>query len=184
MAREAMQRAALELVAERGSGDVTVDDIAEAAGVSTRTFFNYFATKEQSLFGIPPQVVQHVVRDLEGRPADEHPFTSMRHVIDMLVTLVEDDPRETRLRHVVVAREPELVALLLAPYTEFESLAAGAIQRRLRATGAPAGHAELIVATCVAAFYAALRTWSLAADGRDLRQIATAHLDLLERGLG
>ncbi|MFT4294469.1 MAG: TetR/AcrR family transcriptional regulator [Micropruina sp.] len=50
--REAIHRTALRLVAERGPGGVTVDEICAEVGVSPRTFFNYYPTKVAAAFDL------------------------------------------------------------------------------------------------------------------------------------
>ena len=56
--RLALHRAALRLVAERGLDGVSVDDVAAAADVSPRTFFNYFSSKDDAVLGLDPGMSQ------------------------------------------------------------------------------------------------------------------------------
>ncbi|MFF1699973.1 TetR/AcrR family transcriptional regulator [Streptomyces sp. NPDC058257] len=60
--RNALREAALRLAVERGPDQVRVEDIAEAAGVSPRTYNNYFASREQA-------IVSAVTADREARIA-------------------------------------------------------------------------------------------------------------------
>src|SRR6476646_2301667 len=71
--RRSLRRAALDLVAERGFAHVTIEDIAEAADVSPRTFFNYFPSKEAALFGTDPEQIpvlrERMIHTAPGEPA-------------------------------------------------------------------------------------------------------------------
>src|ERR1700722_11417966 len=82
--RRLLRRAALELVAERGLSNVTVEDIAEAGEVAPRTFFNYFASKEAVLFGGDPERAA----DLRERVASWEPGKS---ALDALRVVLAQD---------------------------------------------------------------------------------------------
>jgi AcrR family transcriptional regulator len=66
-----IERAGLELLSERGLDDVTVDQIANAAGISTRTFFRYFRNPRDVLTAVPLRESRRMCRALLARPADE-----------------------------------------------------------------------------------------------------------------
>src|ERR1700729_2301047 len=70
--RRELRRVALRMIADRGYSNVTVEEIAEAANVSPRTFFNYFPTKEAALFGADPELAaatrDAIVHQWPGEP--------------------------------------------------------------------------------------------------------------------
>ena len=100
--RQALQDAALRLVADRGLEQVTVEDISEAADVATRTFFNYFSSKEEALLGDAPEKVVTVHRLVADRPATESPLEAVCQVLRVM-TLRLAERREERLCELVAA---------------------------------------------------------------------------------
>jgi AcrR family transcriptional regulator len=66
-----IERAGLELLSERGLDDVTVDQIATAAGISTRTFFRYFRNPRDVLTAVPLRESRRMCRALLARPVEE-----------------------------------------------------------------------------------------------------------------
>src|SRR5690349_5293999 len=79
--REALRRAAWELFAERGYDETTLADIADAAGVSTRTIFAYFPGKEDILFCPLQTMRDELVRALTERPAGTDALAALRDFI-------------------------------------------------------------------------------------------------------
>jgi len=83
--RQALQQAADRLFAERGVAQTTVRDIADEAGVTERTFFRYFGSKEDLIIHdafdwIP--ILQQVILD---RPAAEPPLLAVRRALETLI---------------------------------------------------------------------------------------------------
>ena len=76
--REALQEAARRLFAEQGYDATTVKEIADAADVAERTFFRYFAAKEDLLLPDLVARFQAFERATAARPAGEPPLTAVR----------------------------------------------------------------------------------------------------------
>jgi AcrR family transcriptional regulator len=85
--------AALTLFAERGFDDVTVDDIAEAADISPRTFFRYFPVKEDVVLADLEDSTATLLRELAARPPEEPPLTALRAALQGPLDSLEAQPR-------------------------------------------------------------------------------------------
>lgn len=79
--RAEIANAAVALFAERGFDETTVEDIARAVGMTKRSFFRYFGTKEDAVFAGTEVLVEQVVEDLRARPADEDPWECLHQVL-------------------------------------------------------------------------------------------------------
>jgi AcrR family transcriptional regulator len=79
--RQALGRAAMRLAVERGLENVLVEDIAEAAGVSARTFNNYFASKYEAICALQQDRAVRIGEALRGRPAGEPLWESVTQAV-------------------------------------------------------------------------------------------------------
>jgi AcrR family transcriptional regulator len=89
IARAAVQAelsvAAYELVVEKGYGNVTLDDMAAAGGVSRSTFLRYFRTKDQAILIAFKAYVERMAHALRARPAEEDDWSALRCAIESFV---------------------------------------------------------------------------------------------------
>ena len=81
--RAALVDAAMRLFAERGYEATTIADIAAAAEVGTRTFFRYFASKDEVLFPDGERRVQAALEAIAGRHTDERPGAVLVRALDL-----------------------------------------------------------------------------------------------------
>jgi AcrR family transcriptional regulator len=101
--RQALARAGLELFVERGYDETTLADIAEAAGVSTRTIFAYFASKEDILFSSFHDMRDALARALAERPEGQDALAALRDFI--LSSAHEKTELDRRLEHLIAGNE-------------------------------------------------------------------------------
>lgn len=180
--RHTLRMAALELVAERGLDAVTAEEIADAADVSPRTFFNYFASKEEALVGNDPALSAYLRDELLARPTQEPPLEALRRVFLDYADGFRFDREMWRLRLLVIDRNPSLLPGLMGATAELERVLAEAVAQRV---GSPVDdpYPALVVAAAAAAVRTATRHWGAREDGPDLVELIDASFGALDRGL-
>ncbi|KIH99367.1 hypothetical protein LP52_07625 [Streptomonospora alba] len=131
--------AADALFVERGFEATTVDDIAAAVGMSQRSVFRYFATKEEIVLGKFDLVVDDMLAALRARPADEAVWTSLHRVFDVLVSLAEKPGHEEMVEpiHRVVFETPALLAGYLQKLQHMQDAVVTELRDRADAAGTP-----------------------------------------------
>jgi len=122
--REALTRAALALFAERGYDETTLADIADAAGVSTRTIFAYFPSKEDILFCTIQVTRDALTQALTDRPPGTDALTALRGFI--LSSAHEKTELDRKLWEVIAA-DPTLSSHKRARIGELQEILAAAI---------------------------------------------------------
>src|SRR5690242_19011631 len=100
--REALRRAAWELFAERGYDATTLADIAEAAGVSTRTIFAYFPSMEDIVFCEFESMQESLGVALANRPAGQDALGALR---DFIVSTAHEKVEGEGIERVIAADE-------------------------------------------------------------------------------
>ncbi len=81
LVRQEIARAAWLLFAERGYEDTTVAEIARAAGISRRSFFRYFSSKEDVVVGTSDALAEDVLAAFARRPAAEPPLVAIERAL-------------------------------------------------------------------------------------------------------
>src|SRR6202453_3621169 len=164
--RHDLRRATLSLVAERGFSNVTVEEIAEAANVSPRTFFNYFPSKEAALFGANPELAaatrDAIVHQAPGEPV----LTVLRSLMSDQARRVADevaelgDPMEWLGRMRSARTDPQLHAVHGAQMAAIERSLAEAIAQRLGADVERDPYPGLLAAMATGVFRSSMSFWA------------------------
>ncbi|MFG2312857.1 TetR family transcriptional regulator [Streptomyces sp. NPDC048566] len=134
--RDALLRAALELFTTQGYERTTVDEIAEAVDVSQRTFFRYFAGKEDAALFLPRLSESHFIDAVRQRPPHEAPLEALRRAVleswDTIGEAIEAVvPIELHMRtYQLIESTPALLAAHLRRSEEIEEEIARLIAER------------------------------------------------------
>jgi AcrR family transcriptional regulator len=170
--RQELISAAMRLFAQRGYDQTTVAEIASAAGVSTKTFFNYFASKDEVLFPHLSRRVDAAVALIEQRGPDDQMadvlVAAMQHMLaDALIEEVDGGLAAVRLP--MIMSVPAVQAATLHRYFLAETQLARALHRAYSDVLDPAAAAAVIGAVMGAAIAAALVCLQEGDTGEQLR---------------
>jgi AcrR family transcriptional regulator len=182
--REAIVNAALDLFERNGYDATTVEEIAEAADVSPRTFFRYFDTKLDTVMTHKDAGQDTDFGELLwARPPDEGPIEATRHVMqESMVEMLTENPTHVRQTRIMLAT-PSLPASAREHFNEHEAELARGFARRLDLPD-DALQAHVMAAMVGNAIWTVATRW-VAEDTPPERLSAMLDeaLDLLARGL-
>lgn len=183
--RNALIRSALELFSLKGYEGTTVDEIAAAVDVSQRTFFRYFANKEEVALSLQEVEEARAFAALLARPADEPPLVAVRNT-----ALVSWDGIKEAIRAVVplslhldtqrmIESTPQLLAARLRRLAALEERLAVELARREGLDPVADPRPRVLIAAYSGVMQAASRAWVEKPDGNldDLQEIVIRYLD-------
>ncbi len=181
--RQALSSAALHLSLDRGVENVTIEDITEAAGVSLRTFRNYFASKYEAITALGADRARRIGASLLERPAEEPLWTALTGaVLEHYEGSDQAFGTETMTALRLVLDSPAMRGEYLKINSEIQNALAAAIAQRTATDIESDMYPQILAGAVTAASQVALRRW-YAADPpvalrplleRALQQLATA----------
>ena len=177
--RRALRTAALDLAMERGLAAVHINEIAARAGVSTRTFFNYFDTKEDAALVDLPGIEEQELQQLARSSSDEGLWAEITSLFadaaDRTTHGVTELPRLLQLHD----RNPSLVTRQLGHFRQFEEMLAEAVLARLGDGPSARMEAELIAGAAMAAGRVGVHRWGLDERKRPASEYVQEAFELL-----
>jgi mycofactocin system transcriptional regulator len=178
--RRALELVALRLFSEQGFDQTTVDQIAAAAGVGRRTFFRYFASKNDVLWNNFDLEIATIRSLLAQTPADQPMMDAVRDAVVAANHYHAKDVPELRARMNLIVSEPTLQANAMIHYATWEEAISEFVAARL---GQPADSLYPLAAgrSTLAACRAAYDRWVARADS-DLTVYLRAAITALAAG--
>ncbi|WP_067671076.1 TetR/AcrR family transcriptional regulator [Nocardia miyunensis] len=158
--REALRSATLELALERGLDAVPVEEIATRAGVSTRTFFNYFETKEDAALLDLPRVGDEELARMAGGRGAAGLWTELAEMFAADADRVEHESPDLPRLLLLHAQTPTLAARQGGQLRRFESRLVEVVMVRLGGDPTARMQAELIAGAALIATRIAFDHWN------------------------
>ncbi|ROO88702.1 TetR family transcriptional regulator [Actinocorallia herbida] len=165
--RAELAQVAFDLFARDGFDNVTVTEVAEAAGVSRSTFLRYFESKEDAVLDALDAQGRAAADALRARPADEDDWTALRAALGTFIEPYTSDPERTAALTRLLRDTPSLRARQLERQHAWRPLLAAALAERSRAR-TPRLRDSARAGAALACVNTALEAWMDGAPEQDL----------------
>jgi AcrR family transcriptional regulator len=180
--RRRLEDVAIELFERDGFEKTTIEQIAGAAGIAPRTFFSYFATKDDLVLADYTDRLDRILHELDQRPAEEPAWEALRASFAAVADDYAAEADRLRRRFTIMAANPSVFARSLQLQAGWEQ----ALTERLAARAGLGGDdpsPRLLAATALAVMRASLQHWLTSSRPTPLPDLVQAAFDKLSRGL-
>lgn len=185
--REALIGAAYELFGRNGFDATTVEEIAEAVEVSPRTFFRYFATKEDCALSMMDDQAAAMEAEFEARPANEPVLTALKHAMIAVAKATETgsgfDPIRFACMQDMTMKSPSVAAKSVEHGTAKMDGFAAKIGARMGVDPTLDPRPQLVAALVASTVPLAIRVWASAEPETPISVLVERAFGLLEKGL-
>jgi AcrR family transcriptional regulator len=183
--REALHDAAMDRFSRQGFDGTTVEEIAAACEVSPRTFFRYFPTKEDVLFGDSGERSAALVETLAAQPLDLAPLAAIHAAMRTLACTYHEQRDVLVARAMIVQGSPGLRAYKVEHQRGWDEALVAGLERRSRATHdcLSPNDLRLLTSVSMAAFRAAFETWLEQPDQPDIVVLVDHAFEQVSGGL-
>jgi AcrR family transcriptional regulator len=164
---------ARELFVRQGFDATTVDQIVDAAGISRRSFFRYFGTKEDVVLGDVGARGTAIARALAARPLDEGPWEALRGALVDSQPETFDDPASDLAIGQIMSETPSLRARLYEKRTGWHEALIPLVTARIAGPDSNLV-ATAIVAAALSCFDIAAHTWLDSNGNADITEVYDA----------
>lgn len=177
--RQELTRVGLELFLQQGFATTTIDQIVEPLGISKRTFFRYFATKEDLVVEWQTEMTPAFVDELNSRPRDEAPFKAVSETLLSLASRINTNPELALALMRLFKETPSLAGRDMERRMVWEQALTAALIEREGRTVTPRLKARITVGMAMTAWTAALDEWYLGGGKANLRPIMETAFSLV-----
>ncbi|GHO50492.1 TetR family transcriptional regulator [Ktedonospora formicarum] len=170
-----IEETALRLFQQQGYEQTSIQDIANAVMMSTRTFFRYFASKEEVLFGPMFSTLRGVVHSLQQVAPTESPHAALRATLLHLASQYQQQRASFLIRYQLAVRTPSIASIYLHALMEIELEICDALCSRLEAA-TNRNEMRVLVGIYMTAFRVAVMAWLEHEAQGDLVSLFQEHL--------